>query len=88
MWNSYFDALVFLQDKKLYPLQIVLRNILIVNKTDPSMLSDVDAAARTQGLAETIKYALIVVASVPLLVLYPFVQKHFVKGVMIGSVKG
>ena len=52
------------------------------------MLSDVDAAARTQGLAETIKYALIVVASVPLLVLYPFVQKHFVKGVMIGSVKG
>lgn len=88
LWNSYFDALVFLQDKKLYPLQIVLRNILIVNKTDPSMLSDVDAAARTQGLAETIKYALIVVASVPLLVLYPFVQKHFVKGVMIGSVKG
>ena len=88
LWNSYFDALVFLQDKKLYPLQIVLRNILIVNRTDPSMLSDVAAAARTQGLAETIKYALIVVASVPLLVLYPFVQKYFVKGVMIGSVKG
>ncbi|MEL3907071.1 MAG: carbohydrate ABC transporter permease [Treponema sp.] len=88
LWNSYFDALVFLQDKKLYPLQIVLRNILIVNKTDPTMLSDVSAAARVQGLAETIKYALIVVASLPLLILYPFVQKHFVKGVMIGSVKG
>lgn len=88
LWNSYFDALVFLQDKKLYPLQIILRNILIINKTDPSMMSDVEAASRAQGLAETIKYALIVVASVPLLVLYPFVQKYFVKGVMIGSVKG
>ena len=52
------------------------------------MMSDVEAASRAQGLAETIKYALIVVASVPLLVLYPFVQKYFVKGVMIGSVKG
>ena len=88
LWNSYFDALVFLQDKKLYPLQIVLRNILIVNKTNPTMLSDVSAAVRVQGLAETVKYALIVVASLPLLVIYPFVQKHFVKGVMIGSVKG
>ena len=52
------------------------------------MLSDVSAAVRVQGLAETVKYALIVVASLPLLVIYPFVQKHFVKGVMIGSVKG
>ena len=77
-----------LQDKKLYPLQIVLRNILIVNKTNPTMLSDVSAAVRVQGLAETVKYALIVVASLPLLVIYPFVQKYFVKGVMIGSVKG
>ena len=88
LWNSYFDALVFLQDRKLYPLQIVLRNILIVNKTNPTMLSDVSAAVRVQGLAETVKYALIVVASLPLLVIYPFVQKYFVKGVMIGSVKG
>ena len=88
LWNSYFDALVFLQDRKLYPLQIMLRNILIVNKTNPAMLSDVSAAVRVQGLAETIKYALIVVASLPLLLIYPFVQKYFVKGVMIGSVKG
>ena len=80
--------MIFLQDKKLYPLQIVLRNILIVNKTNPTMLSDVTAAARVQGLAETVKYALIVVASLPLLIIYPFVQKYFVKGVMIGSVKG
>lgn len=88
LWNSYFDALIFLQDKELYPLQIILRNILIINKTDPSMMTDVVAATRAQGLSETIRYSLIVVASLPLLVLYPFIQKYFVKGVMIGSVKG
>ena len=87
-WNKYFDALLYLQDQALYPLQIVLRNILIINKNTPSMTMDVNAAIRAQGLSETIRYALIVVASLPLLVLYPFVQKFFVKGVMIGSVKG
>lgn len=87
-WNSYFDALIYLQNQLLYPLQIVLRNILIINKTDKSMMTDVAAAVRSQGLAETIKYAIIIVASLPLLVIYPFVQKFFVKGVMIGSVKG
>lgn len=87
-WNKYFDALLYLQDQALYPLQIVLRNILIINKNTPSMTMDVEAAIRAQGLSETIRYALIVVASLPLLVLYPFVQKFFVKGVMIGSVKG
>lgn len=88
IWNSYFDALVFLQDQSLYPLQIVLRNILIINKTNASMMTDVAAAINKQGLAETVRYSLIVVASIPLLVVYPFVQRHFVKGVMIGSVKG
>ncbi|MDY0290346.1 MAG: carbohydrate ABC transporter permease [Sphaerochaeta sp.] len=87
-WNKYFDALLYLQDQALYPLQIILRNILIINKNTPSMTMDVEAAIRAQGLSETIRYALIVVASLPLLVLYPFVQKFFVKGVMIGSVKG
>jgi len=87
-WNKYFDALLYLQDQALYPLQIILRNILIINKNTPSMTMDVGAAIRAQGLSETIRYALIVVASLPLLVLYPFVQKFFVKGVMIGSVKG
>ena len=87
-WNKYFDALLYLQDQALYPLQIILRNILIINKNTPSMTMDVNAAIRAQGLSETIRYALIVVASLPLLVLYPFVQKFFVKGVMIGSVKG
>ncbi|NLZ68109.1 MAG: carbohydrate ABC transporter permease [Spirochaetales bacterium] len=87
-WNKYFDALIYLQKQELYPLQIILRNILIINKNTPSMMSDVAASVRAQGLSETIRYALIVVASVPLLVIYPFVQKFFVKGVMIGSVKG
>ncbi|AEC01592.1 carbohydrate ABC transporter permease [Parasphaerochaeta coccoides] len=87
-WNKYFDALIYLQSQKLYPLQIVLRNILIINKNTPSMMTDVAAAARAQGLSETIRYALIVIASAPLLIIYPFVQKFFVKGVMIGSVKG
>lgn len=87
-WNRYFDALIYLQTQELYPLQIVLRNILIINKNTPSMMTDVAAAMRAQGLSETIRYALIVVASAPLLLIYPFVQKFFVKGVMIGSIKG
>ncbi|MGE4585459.1 MAG: carbohydrate ABC transporter permease [Sphaerochaeta sp.] len=87
-WNKYFDALLYLQNQALYPLQIVLRNILIINRNTPSMTMDVEAAIRAQGLSETIRYAIIVVASVPLLVIYPFVQRFFVKGVMIGSVKG
>ncbi len=87
-WNKYFDALLYLQDQALYPLQIVLRNILIINRNNPSMTVDVEAAMRAQGLSETIRYAVIVVASLPLLIIYPFVQKFFVKGVMIGSVKG
>lgn len=87
-WNKYMDALLYLQDKSLYPLQIVLRNILIINSSTPSMMSDVAAAAKYQGLSQTVRYAVIVVASLPLLIAYPFVQKFFVKGVLIGSVKG
>ena len=88
IWNSYFDALIYLDSQRLFPLQIVLRNILIMNQVDISMMNDIEALARKQGLAEIIKYALIVVASIPLLMIYPFVQKYFVKGVMVGSVKG
>ncbi|ULL17051.1 carbohydrate ABC transporter permease [Paenibacillus sp. H1-7] len=87
-WNSYFSALLYLKDRELYPLQLVLRSILIQNQIDPSMvMSEEDLVAR-QGLADLLKYSLIVVATVPVLVIYPFVQKHFVKGVMIGSIKG
>lgn len=87
-WNAYFDAMIFLKDKSLFPLQIVLRNILITNTIDPAMLSNVDMLTAQSGLKDQLKYALIVVASVPVLLIYPFVQKHFVKGVMIGSLKG
>ncbi len=88
IWNSYFDALIFLKSRELFPLQIVLRNILILNQTDGAMIKDIAVLARKQGLADVLKYALIVVSSAPLLIIYPFVQKYFVKGIMIGSVKG
>lgn len=87
-WNSYFNAFMYLSDQNLYPLQLFLRDILISNKVDASMVIVDDAAAAKEGLAELLKYSLIVVAILPVMVIYPFVQKHFVKGVMIGSVKG
>lgn len=88
-WNGYFNALIYLKDKEKFPLQIVLRNILIENRMDDSrMMVDVEAMARKQGLSELLKYSLIVIGSLPMMILYPFVQKHFVKGVMIGALKG
>lgn len=87
-WNSYFDAMIYLKDQALVPLQIVLRDILILNKIDYTMISDASALAAQRGLTDLLKYSTIVVASVPVLCIYPFVQKHFVKGVMIGAVKG
>ncbi|MEA4890051.1 MAG: carbohydrate ABC transporter permease [Clostridiaceae bacterium] len=87
-WNSYFDALIYLTKKELFPLQIVLRNILIVNQIDASMVADVKEIARKQGMINILKYAIIVVSSLPLIMIYPFVQRYFVKGVMLGSLKG
>lgn len=88
-WNSYFDALVYMGSPSKYPLQLFLRDILINNQVDLNMAGlDPAAAEAKRQLAETIKYGVIVVASVPVLCMYPFVQKHFVKGVMIGAVKG
>lgn len=88
-WNQYFNALIYLRDNSLYPLQLVLRSILTQNEIDPSMMGgDMEALESKIGLSNLLKYSLIVVASVPVLSIYPFVQKHFVKGVMIGSVKG
>lgn len=84
-WNSYMDALIYLRNRNLYPLQLVLQEILITNSTD-SMISgynDVDKSL----IQETIKYATIIVATVPILVLYPFLQRYFVKGVLLGSIK-
>ncbi|MNR52701.1 hypothetical protein D3C85_1725900 [compost metagenome] len=87
-WNAYFDALIYLKTPNLFPLQIVLRNILILNTIDPTMVTNVNQMLAQQGLKDLLKYSLIVVASGPVLIIYPFVQKHFVKGVMIGSLKG
>lgn len=87
-WNSFFNALIYLKNQKLYPLQLVLRDILVQNEVDLTMLVDVSEQAKREGLRELLKYSLIVVATVPLLVVYPFVQKYFVKGIMIGSLKG
>lgn len=89
-WNAYFNALIYLSDKELWPLQLVLRDILVQNQVDPAMLAGLDAreVARRQELRLLLKYSLIVVATVPLLMIYPFVQKHFVRGIMLGSVKG
>ena len=89
-WNGYLDAAMYIRDKELYPLQLVLRNILIMNQTDASMFANVNASdlVARQQRAELLKYALIVVYSVPMLIMYPFVQKFFIKGVMIGAIKG
>ena len=87
-WNSYFSAFMYLNKRELYPMQIILREILIMGQIAESDITDPDSAARIQGLAELLKYALIVVSSAPMLLIYPFVQKYFIKGVMIGSIKG
>lgn len=87
-WNQYFNAMIFLKNPDLYPLQLILRDILVQNEVNIEMLGDAKTAAARQGLRELLKYSLIVVSSLPLLAVYPFVQKFFVKGVMIGSVKG
>lgn len=87
-WNQYFNAMIYLKRADLYPLQLVLRDILVQNEVNIEMLGDAKTAAARQGLRELLKYSLIVVTSVPLLIVYPFLQKFFVKGVMIGSIKG
>jgi len=88
-WNSYFDALIYLKDPGLYPLQIVLRNVLILNSGSGSTTTtSLSQQLEQQQLANVLKYALIVISSLPVLVIYPFVARHFTKGVMVGAVKG
>jgi putative aldouronate transport system permease protein len=86
-WNSYFDAMIYLDDANLHPLQLVLRSILIQNQPVAGMISDQLAMAELKRLSEMIKYSAIVVSSLPLIVMYPFFQKYFEKGVMVGSLK-
>lgn len=87
-WNSYFNAFLYLYDKELFPLQIFLRDILVSNNVSPDLLLDPEEAASLQYLKLLLKYSMIVISTAPLFTFYPFVQKYFVKGVMIGSVKG
>lgn len=87
-WNAYFNAMMYLNDEKLYPLQLVLRQILVASQINLSDLVDVESMVAKQGLADVLKYALIVVSTVPILCVYPFIQRYFIKGAMIGSVKG
>lgn len=88
MWNSYFDAMVYLNSSAKQPLQLVLRAILIQSKPEPGMVSDIQSTAQRAQLAELLKYATIIISSLPLLVMYPFFQKYFDSGIMAGSVKG
>lgn len=87
-WNSYFHAMIYLKSPELFPLQIVLREILLQNTIDYSDMRSIENSLRQDDMQELIKYVLIVVSSAPILALYPFVQKYFVKGVLVGSVKG
>jgi len=85
-WNSYFDALLYLRDPSLYPLQLVLRNVLILNQAAPGL--DAAAALERQQLADLLKYSLIVISTVPVMLVYPFVARFFNKGILVGAVKG
>lgn len=87
-WNSYFNALIYLQDKDNFPLQLILREILIQGQSD-EMVKGTDVTFLKQQISvEGLKYAVLIVANLPMLILYPFLQRYFVKGIMIGSIKG
>ncbi|MBR3366163.1 MAG: carbohydrate ABC transporter permease [Lachnospiraceae bacterium] len=88
MWNSYFDAMIYLNDSAKQPLQLVLRSILIQNQPESGMIADMQSTAARAQLAELLKYATIIISSLPLLIMYPFFQKYFDSGIMVGSVKG
>lgn len=86
-WNVFTSAYIYIQDQDLFPIQVVLRDILLLSQTQ-EMAGDAASETSAQLLSELLKYAVVVVASLPMLIIYPFVQKYFVKGIMIGGVKG
>ena len=88
MWNSYFDAMIYLNSASKQPLQLVLRSILIQSQPEPGMVSDMQSTAARAQLAELLKYATIIISSLPLMIMYPFFQKYFDNGIMAGAVKG
>ncbi|MCI8516697.1 MAG: carbohydrate ABC transporter permease [Hungatella sp.] len=87
-WNEFMNGLVYLRDEGLYPLQLVLRGILVQNQASADMMADIESLMEQQKAAELIKYGLMIVSALPVLVIYPFLQKYFAKGVMVGAVKG
>ena len=87
-WNSYFTGMIYLRDETKWPLQLILRQILATSSMNATQVQDASLFAELSAQADVMKYALIVVSTVPMIILYPFVQKFFEKGVMIGSVKG
>ncbi|MBP1993678.1 putative aldouronate transport system permease protein [Paenibacillus eucommiae] len=87
-WNAYFNALIFLSDREKYPLQLILREILILSQMQDMVKMGEETFTRQLMNAESIKYAVIIIANLPVLMLYPFLQKYFVKGIMIGAIKG
>lgn len=87
-WNAFFNALLYLSDKDKFPLQLILREILIQGQTNDMVKMSTESAIKQQREVEGIKYAVLVVANIPVLALYPFLQRYFVKGIMIGAIKG
>ena len=90
-WNSYFSAMIYLSDRNKYPLQLVLREILVVNQMSDAMMmtgEQADYMAKQVKVAELVKYSVMIVSSLPLLVVYPFLQRFFVKGMLVGAIKG
>jgi putative aldouronate transport system permease protein len=90
-WNSYFSALIYLSDSRKYPLQLILREILVMNQMSVQMMETGDQAdtlEKQARIAELIKYAVIIVSSIPVLAIYPFLQRYFVKGMLVGAIKG
>lgn len=86
-WNAWFDASIYLRSRELYPLQLVVREILLESKT-ADMMIELDSADRGNNYSELIKYSVVIISTVPILCIYPFLQKYFVKGIMIGAIKG
>lgn len=87
-WNAYFNAMIYLSEPKRYPLQLILRQILVLNQVNYNDMMDPELIAANIGMADLLKFSLIVVATLPILAIYPFAQKYFIKGIMVGSLKG
>jgi putative aldouronate transport system permease protein len=87
-WNSFFKGLIFLNDSKYYPLQLILRDILVKSEQVQSTLEDIESLGIQDKIANLVRFGVIIISSLPVLLLYPLLQRYFVQGIMIGSLKG